>query len=170
MVGSWCCAVAIGLLRSGVVWVVDMLRKSVKRKEDADGKSSMAKIVKDLKLIIDQLRIDDTRGSKRESKEYGDDPLKRFFTDEVTTTRRLLRLVRSGLDSVRSADDFKVSVITFYGTRNFRMVKEIEKFFTDTSQMGIPMAIRTEENNAIRKPTNIEVSVANVAPRATEQS
>lgn len=90
---------------------LDILRKNAKvRKDNADGRmsSSVLKIVKDLKLVIDQQRIDDPRSAKKENRESRDDPLKRFFIDEVSTTRQLLRLVRYDLDSFRSADDLKV--------------------------------------------------------------
>lgn len=46
------------------------------------------------------------------------DPLKRFFLDEIATTRNVLKIVSSDLDKIRSIDDLKVS-----GQRSIRLAK-----------------------------------------------
>ena len=89
---------------------LDILRKTAKiKKDNAEGKSSISKTIQELKLVIDQQRIDSEKSSKREkNNNAGNDPLARFFTDEISTTKQLLRAVRADLESLRNSDDLKV--------------------------------------------------------------
>ncbi|XP_058798637.1 cytoplasmic dynein 2 heavy chain 1 [Phymastichus coffea] len=85
----------------------EISRRTIKiSKENSDGRvsPSMSKTIRELKLMIDQQRIDDPKST---SKDKEQDPLRRFFSDEINTTRQLLQMVRSDLDSLRSSDDLK---------------------------------------------------------------
>lgn len=88
--------------------VSEISRKTAKiKRANSDGKvsSSMSKTIKELKLAIDQQRIDEPRSATKNNEK---DPLIGFFIDEINTTRQLLRMVRLDLDNLRSADDLKV--------------------------------------------------------------
>jgi hypothetical protein len=82
------------------------------RKDTTDGElsSSVLKSIQDLKHVIDQQRIAEPTNVKA-TREFEDDPLKRFFTDEINTTIRLLQFVRSDLDILQLKDDLKVGII-----------------------------------------------------------
>lgn len=100
-----------------IALVLEILQKNAKvRKDNVDGSmaSTVSKVIKELKLVIDQQRIDDSVNTKKSSQDVGDDPLTRFFADEITTTKQLLKLVRSDLNTMRSTDDLKVSITTIY--------------------------------------------------------
>ncbi|XP_011502016.1 PREDICTED: cytoplasmic dynein 2 heavy chain 1 [Ceratosolen solmsi marchali] len=91
-------------------YIREILRKTGKiGKDDADKalSTSVFQCIKDMKTMIDQQRIIEPTNVKEATHELEDDPLKRFFTYEINTTKELLEFVRSNLDILELKADLK---------------------------------------------------------------
>ncbi|KAJ8675957.1 hypothetical protein QAD02_011743, partial [Eretmocerus hayati] len=85
-------------------YLSEISRKSAKTKKESEGKisSSTSRTLNDLKQSIEhELRIGESKQIE------SDDPLQRFFLDEVNSARELLWLAHSDLENFRSTDDLK---------------------------------------------------------------